>query len=108
MFISAAKEPLFSVVCGDGRTIVLQRHLKPGSPSLTTMELKSGGDTRRVDADKVESDPALLRAALPYNDSFIASLTDLSEPVLVSAGGAPTLVLPPHRMIGEFIHDCAA
>jgi hypothetical protein len=107
VFTSAAREPLFSVLCGEGRTIVLQRHLKPEARPLTTIELKSGSVTRRLEAGGPESDPTLLRAALPYNDSFIASLTDLSEPVLVSAGGAPALVLPPHRMIGEFIRDCA-
>lgn len=107
VFTSASREPLFSVLCGEGRAIVLQRHLQPESPPLTTMELKSGSVTRRLEAGRPESDSTVLRAALPYNDSFIASLTDLSEPVLVSAGGAPTLVLPPHRMIGEFIRDCA-
>ena len=105
VFTSAAREPLFSVLCGEGRTIVLQRHLQAESRPLTTMELKSGSVTRRLEAER-QSDPAILRAVLPYDDNFVASLTDLSEPVLVSAGRAPTLVLPPHRMVGEFIRDC--
>lgn len=106
VFLSAEREPLFSIMCGGVGGIVVHRHLKVVPPPMTQMELTAGRVARALDAEIEGANPTISRAVLSHRDSFTTNFSKMNAPVTVTGAGAPILVLPPNPMVGEFIRDC--
>ena len=99
--------PSFSLRCGDGGGLFLQRHgaAPPGAPPV--MNIMVGRESRRLALATIATPTPLLRGIIPANDPLIAALGGAATPITIRVGAAPPLVLPPGPQLATFLPRCA-
>ena len=98
---------LFSLRCGEGGGLLLQRHGAPPTGDAGSMSVMVGRESRRVALTAVPAPTPLLRATLPANDALIAAIGEAATPITVRVGAAPPLVLPPGPQLAAFLTRCS-
>ena len=71
------------------------------------MTVTMGADTRNLAVNPAQGPIPKLRAAVPAQDELLAQLRQAQQPIRISMGDGPPLVLPASPAIGEFIQGCA-
>lgn len=100
--------PLFSMGCGEGGAVVLQRHGVIQAPGLNTMALEAGGAVQRLPAEAVPGAIPLLRATLPAGNVIGDRFGQGQGRITVRAGEGEPLIMPASPMVGEFVRGCAS
>ena len=99
--------PLFSLRCGEGGGLFLQRHGAAPAGAPPTMNIMVGRESRRLALTTIATPTPLLRGILAANDPLIAALGGAATPITVRVGAAPPLVLPPGPQLATFLPRCA-
>lgn len=99
-------EPLFSIGCDARGGIVLNRHGAVAGSSEAMMSVAIGTDSRNLAVAEAQGPLPRLRASVPAQDELLGKLRDAREPIRISMGDGPPLVLPASPAIGEFIGEC--
>lgn len=107
-FGPSGTEPLFSMTCGEGRGIVLQRHGAVPVGGLERMSVATGGQSSELAVTASAGTVPMLRASLASNEPLINELADTQANIVIQIGDGAPLVLPPSPLIGQFTDGCAA
>lgn len=105
-FGPANTEPLFSIGCDARGGIILNRHGATAANAGEMMTITSGADTRNLAVNAAQGPLPKLRAAVPAQDELLEQLSQAQQPIRISMGDGPPLVLPVAPTIGEFIQSC--
>ena len=97
---------IFSLRCGEGGGLFLQRHGAAPAGAPPTMAVMVGRESRRLAVSAIATPTPLLRATLAANDPLIAALGSAATPITVRLGAAPPLVLPPGPQLAAFLPRC--
>ena len=100
-------EPLFSMRCGSGEGLLLQRHGVIAQPGLNMMLVEAGGEVRRLAVNPVQGPVPLLRAAVQPQAELTAELVSAQDRISVRIGDGEALVMPASPLIGEFVRSCS-
>lgn len=106
-FGPANTEPLFSIGCDARGGILLNRHGSVASDRGEMMTVTMGADTRNLAVNPAQGPLPRLRASVPAQDELLAQLRQAQQPIRISMGDGPPLVLPASPAIGEFIQGCS-
>jgi hypothetical protein len=106
-FGPANTEPLFSIGCDSRGGILLNRHGSVASDRGEMMTIAMGAETRNLAVNPAQGPLPKLRAAVPAQDELLTQLRQVQQPIRISMGDGPPLVLPASPAIGEFIEDCS-
>lgn len=99
--------PLFSLRCGEGGGLFLQRHGAAPAGAPSTMNIMVGRESRRLALTTIATPTPLMRGVLAANDPLIAALGGAATPITIRVGAAPPLVLPPGPQLATFLPRCA-
>jgi len=99
--------PLFSLRCGAGGGLLLQRHGAAPAGAAPVMNIMVGRESRRLALATIATPTPLLRGVLAANDPLIAALGGAATPITIRVGAAPPLVLPPGPQLATFLPRCA-
>ena len=99
-------ELLFSIGCDRRGGLVFRRHGLVARANLGLMQLRTGGDVRRLAATTGPDDQPEVQARAPYNDQLIPALMRFDQPLEVRVEGLETLILPPSPAVGELTATC--
>ena len=105
-FRSPNGELLFSIGCDRRGGLVFRRHGLVARANLGQMQLRTGGDVRRLAASTGPDDQPEVQARAPYNDQLIPALMRFDQPLEVRVDGLETLILPPSPAVGELTETC--
>lgn len=105
-FRSPTGELLFSIGCDRRGGLVFRRHGLVARGNLGLMQLRTGGDVRRLAATTGPDDQPEVQARAPYNDQLIPALMRFDQPLEVRVDGLETLILPPSPAVGELTATC--
>jgi hypothetical protein len=105
-FGPANTEPLFSIGCDARGGILLNRHGTVASDSGAMMTVTIGSETRNLAVNAAQGPLPRMRASVPAQDEMLAQLRQAQQPIRISMGDGPPLVLPVSPQIGEFIQGC--
>jgi len=105
-FGPANTEPLFSIGCDTRGGILLNRHGTVAGAEGEMMTVAIGSSTRNLAVNAAQGPIPKLRAAVPAQDELLGQLSDAEQPIRISMGDGPPLVLPAAPAIGEFIKSC--
>lgn len=94
----------FSLRCGEGGGLILQRHGVGQAGGSPAMGVAVGRERRDVAAALEEG---VLRATLPGGDSLIAAFGSAATPIGIRAVGVTPLLLPPGPAVNAFVGRCA-
>lgn len=100
-------EPLFSMTCGEGRGLTLQRHGTVPIGGLERMQIVTDGQARELAVTASAGTVPMLTASVPSNEPLIAELAGSQGPITIQIGDGAPLLLPPNPLIGEFAATCA-
>ena len=99
-------ELLFSIGCDRRGGLLFRRHGLVARANLGLMQLRTGGDVRRLAAATGPDDQPQVQARAPYNDQLIPALMRFDQPLEVRVDGLETLILPPSPAVGELTETC--
>lgn len=99
-------ELLFSIGCDRRGGLVFRRHGLVARANLGLMQLRTGGNVRRLAATTGPDDQPQVQARAPYNDRLIPALMRFDQPLEVRVEGLETLILPPSPAVGELTGAC--
>ena len=99
-------ELLFSIGCDRRGGLLFRRHGLVARANLGLMQLRTGGDVRRLAATTGPDDTPQVQAKAPYNDQLIPALMRFDQPLEVRVDGLETLILPPSPAVGELTQTC--
>lgn len=105
-FRAANGELLFSIGCDRRGGLLFRRHGFVARANLGLMQLRTGGDVRRLAATTGPDDQPEVQARAPYNDQLIPALMRFDQPLEVRVDGLETLILPPSPAIRQLTQDC--
>ena len=105
-FGPANTEPLFSIGCDARGGILLNRHGTVASDSGAMMTVTIGNETRNLAVNAAQGPLPRMRASVPAQDEMLAQLRQAQQPIRISMGDGPPLVLPVSPDISEFIKGC--
>ncbi len=105
-FRSSNGELLFAIACDVRGGLLFERHGLVPRANLGQMQLRTGGDVRRLAATAVADDEPQVQARAPYNDQLIPALMRFEEPLEVRIEGLETLMLPPSAEVRELTQRC--
>lgn len=105
-FGPANTEPLFSLRCDDRGGLLLNRHGTLATDGGEMMSVTIGTASRNLAVNPVPGPLPKLRAAVPAQDELLEQLAASQQPIRISMGDGPPLVLPTDPAIGEFIESC--
>jgi hypothetical protein len=105
-FGPANTEPLFSIACDARGGILLNRHGTVASDSGAMMTVSIGSETRNLAVNAAQGPLPRMRASVPAQDEMLTQLRQAQQPIRISMGDGPPLVLPVSPAIGEFIQGC--
>ena len=105
-FGPANTEPLFSIGCDARGGILLNRHGTVASGSGAMMTVTIATETRNLAVTDAQGPLPKLRASVPSQDELLGQLRQARQPIRISMGDGPPLVLPASPVIGEFIQSC--
>ncbi len=105
-YLAPDGELLFSIACDRRGGLVFRRHGLVARANLGLMQLRTGGDVRRLAAATGPDDQPQVQARAPYNDQLIPALMRFDQPLEVRVDGLETLVLPPSPAVGELTEAC--
>ena len=105
-FRAPAGELLFSIGCDRRGGLVFRRHGLVARANLGLMQLRTGGDVRRLAATTGPDDQPEVQARAPYNDQLIPALMRFDQPLEVRVEGLETLILPPSPEVGKLTEAC--
>jgi len=105
-FGPANTEPLFSIGCDARGGILLNRHGTIAGNAGEMMTITIGSETRSLAVNAAQGPLPKLRASVPAQDEMLGQLTQAQQPIRISMGDGPPLVLPASPAIGEFIQSC--
>lgn len=105
-FGPAGTAPLFSMVCGNGGGLLLQRHGAVDFQGLQMMTIGLGGETRRVAVNAVQGTVPMLRAAIPATGPLLEEIAREQGPITIRTADSGSLILPHSAMIAEYIRGC--
>jgi hypothetical protein len=101
-------EPLFSLRCGEGGGILLNRHGIVAQGGADTMVVTIGADAQRLPVAAVPGPLPMLRATAPAGDPLLARLGGAKDTIRIAIGDSPELTLRASPLIAQFIGDCGA
>ena len=105
-FRATGGELLFSIGCDQRGGLVFRRHGLVARANLGLMQLRTGGDVRRLAATTGADDQPDVQARAPYNDQLIPALMRFDQPLEVRVEGLETLILPPSPEVGKLAEAC--
>jgi hypothetical protein len=105
-FGPANTEPLFSIGCDARAGILLNRHGTVAGNSGEMMTITIGSETRNLAVNAAQGPLPRVRASVPAQDELLAQLGEAQQPIRISMGDGPPLVLPASPAIGQFIQSC--
>ncbi|MBA3511934.1 hypothetical protein [Sphingomonas sp.] len=105
-FHAPGGELLFSIGCDRRGGLVFRRHGLVARANLGLMQLRTGGDVRRLAATTGPDDQPEVQARAPYNDQLIPALMRFDQPLEVRVEGLETLILPPSAEVGKLTETC--
>ncbi|HUE79806.1 MAG TPA: hypothetical protein VMN38_09265 [Sphingomicrobium sp.] len=105
-FRAPGGELLFSLGCDRRGGLLFQRHGFVARGNLGLMQLRTGGDVRRLAATTGADDQPQVQARAPYNDQLIPALMRFDQPLEVRVDGLETLLLPPSPAVRQLTQDC--
>jgi len=105
-FGPAGTAPLFSMVCGNGGGLILQRHGAVDFAGLQMMQVGLGEQTRRVAVTAVQGAVPMLRAQIPATNPLLEEIAREQGPITIRTADSGSLILPPSPMIAEYIRSC--
>lgn len=100
-------EPLFSMICGDGRGLVLQRHGTVPIGGLQRMTVTAGAQSTDLAVTASAGTVPMLRAALAPNEPLLGAIAEGQDNIVLQMGDGAPLVLPPSPLLGGFVEGCA-
>lgn len=86
--------PLFRMACDDRGGIVLERLGSESVGGVEMMDVNVGGQATRLAVNEIESEEAVLRAVIPFNDDLLVPLRRPQGRLSVQAGDTARLRLP--------------
>lgn len=105
-FGPAGTAPLFSIVCGNGGGLLLQRHGAVDFQGLQMMTIGLGEQTRRVAVTAVQGTVPMLRAAIPATGPLLEEIAREQGPIAIRTADSGALILPHSPMIVQYIRSC--
>lgn len=105
-FGPANTEPLFSLRCDDRGGLLLNRHGTLATDGGEMMSVTIGSASRNLAVNAAPGPLPKLRAAVPAQDELLEQLAASQQPIRISMGDGPPLVLPNDPSIAEFIESC--
>jgi hypothetical protein len=105
-FGPAGTAPLFSMVCGNGGGLILQRHGAVDFEGLQMMTIGLGGQTRRVAVTAVQGTVPMLRASIPATGPLLEEIAREQGPITIRTADSGALILPHSPMIVQYIRGC--
>jgi hypothetical protein len=99
-------EPLFSIGCDTRGGILLNRHGTVAGNAGEMMTITIGSETRNLAVNAAQGPLPKLRASVPAQDEMLLQLSQAQQPIRISMGDGPPLVLPASPAVGEFIKGC--
>ena len=105
-FRSPNGELLFAIACDVRGGLLFERHGLVPRANLGLMQLRTGGDVRRLAATTVADEQPQVQARAPYNDQLIPALMRFEEPLEVRIEGLETLLLPASPEVRELTQRC--
>lgn len=105
-FGPANTEPLFSIGCDARGGILLNRHGAIAGNAGEMMTITIGSDSRNLAVNAAQGPLPKLRASVPAQDELLGQLSKAQQPIRISMGDGPPLVLPVAPAINEFISGC--
>lgn len=105
-FGPANTEPLFSMSCGADGGILINRHGTVASGGGEMMGVTIGTQSRNLSVETAQGPLPKLRASVPAQDELLAQLGEAQQPIRISMGDGPPLVLPSDPAVGQFIKGC--
>ena len=105
-FRSRNGELLFAIACDVRGGLLFERHGLVPRGNLGLMQLRTGGDVRRLAATAASDGEPQVQARAPYNDQLIPALMRFEGPLEVRIEGLETLMLPPSPAVRELTQRC--
>ena len=105
-FGPAGTAPLFSMVCGNGGGLVMQRHGAVDFQGLQMMIIGLGEQTRRVAVTAVQGTVPMLRASIPATGPLIEEIAREQGPITIRTADSGSLILPHSPVIAQYIRSC--
>ncbi len=105
-FGPAGTAPLFSMVCGNGGGLLLQRHGAVDFQGLQMMTIGLGEQTRRVAVTAVGGTVPMLRAAIPATGPLLEEIAREQGPIAIRTADSGALILPHSPMVAQYIRGC--
>ena len=97
---------LFAIACDVRGGLLFERHGFVPRANLGQMQLRTGGNVRRLAATTVADEQPQVQARAPYNDQLIPALMRFDGPLEVRIEGLETLMLPPSPEVRDLTQRC--
>lgn len=94
VFTGAGGAPLVRLACDDRGGMIIERLGQESIGDIEMMELHVDGEIARLALNEVETEPPVLRAAVPFNDDLLVRLAFPQGLLSIKAGDTPRLQLP--------------